>query len=116
MKLYLYALAALALLGLLAYGAHIKGKADRTDAAEARADAAEAGRAADMREVVKRLDRDAAQRQELVTRLDGIDKRFGEIVIPKPEKLIQTREVPGACPVIGVSSEFVSVWNNAASP
>lgn len=115
-RIYVYIAATLLLSGVVGYGVHIVRKASRVDAAEARAEAAESGRAADMAEVVKRLDADAAQRTALLTRLDGIDKRFSEIKIPDPKVLVQTREVPGACPVTGVSDEFVRLYNQAASP
>lgn len=116
--LRLYAIAALALaaLGAGAYVVHLQHKASRVDAAEAAQHEAEAGRAADMAEVVKRLDADAKQRGELMVRLDGIDKRFSEIKIPDPKVLVQTREVPGACPVTSVSDEFVRLYNQTASP
>lgn len=74
------------------------------------------GRIEDMAEVRRRLEADAVARQELITRLDGIDKRFSEIKIPDPKVLVHTREVPGACPVTGVSDEFVRLYNQAAEP
>lgn len=116
MRIYIAIVVALALAGAAAYGVHIVKKANRVDVAEARAEAAEHGRADDMAEVVKRLDADAKQRGELLTRLDGIDKRFDGIKIPDPKVLVQTREVPGACPVTGVSDEFVRLYNQTASP
>lgn len=115
-KLYLYAIAALALAGGVWWIHALQAKASRVDAAETAQHAAEAGRAADMAEVVKRLDADAKQRGELLVRLDGIDKRFSEIKIPDPKVLVQTREVPGACSVTGVSGEFVRVYNQASTP
>jgi hypothetical protein len=116
MKIYAY-LAALALLaGVVGYGVHIVKKANRVDAAEARAEAAEKGRKDDMAEVVRRLDADAKQRGELLARMGGIEQRFADIKIPDPKVLVQTREVPGACPVTGVSSEFLRLYNQASEP
>jgi hypothetical protein len=109
-------LALLALIGgLIWYEVGIHKKAARVDQAEDRAEAAEKGRAKDMAEVVRRLDADAIQRGELLANFARIDKRFDSIKID-PKVLVQTREVPGACPVVGVSSGFVSVFNDASEP
>lgn len=74
------------------------------------------GRVDDMKEVRRRLEEDAAARMEYLARLDGIEKRFKDLKIPDPKVLVHTREVPGACPVSGVSDEFVRLYNQAAAP
>jgi hypothetical protein len=116
MRLWLYVAALAALAGAGLYLHHLQEKASRVDAAEARAEAAEKGRADDMREVVRRLDESATERKALAARLEAIDKRFDAIKLPDPKVLIQTREVPGACPVTGVSDEFVRLYNQTAEP
>jgi hypothetical protein len=110
-------LAVLAVIGgLIWYEVGVHKKAARVDQAEDRAEAAEKGRAQDMAEVVRRLDADAIQRGELLAKFASIDERFNSIKIPDPKVLVQTREVPGACPVVGVSDEFVRVFNEASAP
>lgn len=116
MKIYAYIAALVLLAGVVGYGVHIVRKANRVDVAEARAEAAEKGRAADMKEVVRRLDKDAAERQAFIARLDAIDRRFNDIHIPEPGKLVLTKEIPGACPVTGIGDPFVVVWNDASKP
>lgn len=118
-KLWLYVAAAIMLSGFIGYGIHIVKKANRADAAEARADAAEAGRAKDMREVVRRLDESEKERQRFLQRFDDIEKRFDGIKIPPPQALVNNREVPsveGKCIAPTVGSEFVGVWNAASEP
>lgn len=115
-RLYAYIAAALLLAGFIGYGVHIVRKASRVDVAEARAEAAEKGRADDMAEVVKRLDDDAESRKAFIARFDAIDSKFANIKIPDPKLLIQTREVKGACSVTGASVEFVRVYNAASEP
>jgi hypothetical protein len=116
MKIWAYVILAAALAGAIGYGVHIVKKANRVDVAEARAEAAEQGRKDDMAEVVRRLDADAKQRGELLARMGGIEQRFADINIPDPKVLVQTREVPGACPVTGVSVDFVRLYNQASEP
>lgn len=118
-RLYAYLVAAAILAGLFTYGVHIVKKANRADAAEARADAAEAGRAEDMREIAKRLDESAADRKAFLGRLDAIDTKFANLKIPAPKELVQHNEVPsvqGKCDAPTVGSSFVGVWNAASAP
>jgi hypothetical protein len=116
MKLYAYLAALVIVAGIVGYGVHIVRKASRVDAAEARAEAAEKGRADDMAKVIKRLDADKAWREGFAAKFDAIDAKFDSIKIPDPKVLVQTREVPGACPVTGVSSEFLRLYNQASEP
>lgn len=118
MKTYLYIALALALafIGGWLYIDRLQEKAARVDAAEAAVEAERKGRADDMREVVRRLDDDAKGRAELAARMGGIEARFNDLKIPEPGKLILTKEVPGACPSVGASPEFVSVFNGASEP
>lgn len=118
-RLYIYLVAALLLSGVVGYGIHIVRKASRVDAAEARAEAAESGRAADMAEITKRLDRDATQRQALLDRMGGIEERFNNLKIPAPSALVQNHEVPsveGKCNAPSIGASFVGVWNDSAKP
>lgn len=119
MKIWAY-LAALAIVsGMIGYGVHIVKKANRVDAAETRAEAAEKGRAEDMAKVMQRLDKDAEDRRQFAARFDAIEKRFDDIKIPPPANLVQNREVPsveGKCVAPSVGVEFVSVWNLASEP
>jgi hypothetical protein len=115
-KLYAIIAGLILLAGGIGYGVHIVRKASRVDQAEARAEAAEKGRASDMAEVVKRLDADKAWREGFAAKFDAIDAKFDSIKIPDPKVLVQTREVPGACPVTGVSSEFLRLYNQASEP
>lgn len=115
MKIWAYVAALAILAGLVGGLVHMAKKASRVDAAEARADAAENGRHDDMVEVVKRLDKDAEERKALNGRLDAIDKRFDDIHIPEPGKLIQWKEKPGdPCPAVSIGPEFVSVFNQTS--
>lgn len=116
MKIYAYIAALLLLAGAVGYGAHIVKKANRVDAAEARADAAEKGRADDMKEVTRRLDADRQWREDFGKRFAAIDEKFNNLKIPEPGKLVFTKEVPGACPIVGVSDDFVGVFNAASEP
>lgn len=118
-RLWLYIVAGAALLGLAAYEVRVHKRAAQAEAAEQRADAAEAGRAEDMREVVRRLDKDAADRQQFLKRFDDIEAKFASIKIPPPQALVDHREVPsveGKCDAPTVGSEFVRVWNDASQP
>lgn len=119
MKLYVYLIAFALLAGTIGYGIHIVRKASRVDAAEARAEAAEQGRAADMAEVVKRLDESAADRKALNDKMDGITQWAKNLKIPAPAALVQHNEVPsveGKCDAPTVGLEFVRVWDSASSP
>ncbi len=119
MKLCLYIAAALVMAGVVGYGIHIVKKANRVDVAEARAEAAEKGRADDMKEVARRLDEDAEWRKGFGKRMDGIDAKFANLKIPPPAALVQPREVPsveGKCIAPSVGPEFVSVYNRASEP
>jgi hypothetical protein len=114
-KIWAYVIGLSMISALLGYGVHVVRKASRVDAAEARATAAEKGRADDMAEIVKRLDADARDRKAFVERFDAIDRRFADIKIPEPGKLILTKEIPGEpCARVGVGLEFVGVWNTAS--
>jgi hypothetical protein len=118
-KLWAYVAIAAILSGAIGYGVHIVKKANRADAAEARAAAAEAGRADDMAEVVKRLDADAEARIAFNKRFDDIEAKFAGIKIPPPAKLVQQRETPsveGKCMVPSIGPEFVRVWNDSTAP
>jgi len=119
MKLWAYIIAAILLAGAIGYGVHIVKKANRAEAAEARADAAEKGRADDMKEIAKRLDADAADRKAFSARFDAIEKKFDNLKIPPAAELVQNREVPsveGKCLAPGVGPEFVRVYNQASEP
>lgn len=121
MKLWAYVALAALLAGVIGYGVHIVKKANRADAAEARAEAAEKGRAADMAEVVKRLDESAKERKALNAKLDGINDRFDKLKInlPPASALVSHNEVPsveGKCDAPTVGPSFISVWNDASKP
>lgn len=118
-KLILAAVVVAIIGGVIWYEIGIHKKAARADAAEARAEAAEKGRAEDMAKVMQRLDKDAEDRRQFAARFDAIEKRFDDIKIPPPAKLVQNREVPsveGKCVAPSVGVEFVSVWNLASEP
>ena len=115
MKAWAYVAALAVLAGLVGGLVHLAKKAARVDAAEARAQAAEKGRADDMAEIVKRLDKDAADRKAFAARFDAIDQRFDNLKIPEPGKLIQWKEKPGdPCPSPSLGAPFISVWNSAS--
>lgn len=119
MKIYAYLAAALLLAGLLGAGVHIVRKASRVDVAEARAEAAEKGRASDMAEVVKRLDDDKAWREGFGKRFDAIDQKFAGLKIPTAAELVQSKEVPsveGKCIADSVGPTFVGLFNEASEP
>lgn len=116
MKIYLY-LAALALLaGLIGYGAHVVKKANRTDAAEAALAGEKKRHIDDLAQVEKALAASTLERQKLNQGLTDITRRFNSIVIPLAKTLVQVKEIPGACPHIGVSADFLSVYNAASNP
>lgn len=119
MKAWAYLAILVLLAGAVAGAVHIVRKAQRVDVAEARAEAAERGRKDDMDEIVKRLDKDAVDRKDLLDRFAAIDERFDELKLemPKPADLVQRTEIPGeSCPRVGVSESFVSVYNQSSSP
>lgn len=116
MKIYAYLACALAVMGLLAYGAHIVKKANRTDAAEAALAGEVKRHRADLAQVEKALAASTLERKKLQQGLTDVTTRFNSIVIPPAKTLVQVKETPGACPRIGVSAQFVSVYNAASSP
>jgi hypothetical protein len=55
---------------------------------------------------------------KLFGRLDEINARFDglQLNLPPPAALVQRSEVPGEpCPRVGISPDFVGVWNSAAT-
>lgn len=107
------AIAAVATVALFAFAAY-KVSSWRNDAIEYKARAAVLERSIDnlRRDIVE----SEAARRKLSAGLTKLAERFNDIKIPPPKTLVQTVEVPGACPRVGASPEFVSVWNDAASP
>lgn len=116
MRLYLYIAAAILTASLLAYGAHVVKKANRTDAAEAALAEERKSHKAALLKVETALAASTEERKKLQKGLTEIASRFNSIVIPPPKTLVRVKEVPGACPVVGVSPGFVSVYNAASNP
>src|SRR3954469_11478410 len=112
MRIYAYLAIALALAGLLAYGAHVVKKANRAEAAEAALASEQRAHRADNEKAAKDLKESEEQRHRLATGLQAVTDRFNSIVIPKT--LVKTVEVPGACPRVGISDDFVRVYNQAS--
>lgn len=74
--------------------------------------------AANIGAIAQDIQENERERGFLATRLDAIDKRMGGLLVnvPKPEALIQTRELPDApCPHVGLSNAFVGVYNAAST-
>jgi septal ring factor EnvC (AmiA/AmiB activator) len=117
MKLYLYIGLAIAMASLLAYGVHEVKKANRTEAAEAALADERKAHKAQLIQVEKALAASILERQKLNQGLAEITRRFNSIEVPSPKTLIKTVQVPGeACPHVGVSDQFVGVYNAASSP
>ncbi len=72
------------------------------------------GRINDREMFAQQLKYSEAQRKLLNDGLLKIADRFNAIHIPKT--LVQTVEVPGACPRVGVGPDFVRVFNDASAP
>jgi len=116
LRLYAYLACALAVVGLLGYGVHIVKKANRTEAAEDALAAERIAHKSDLDQVKASLAASTIQREALQKGLTEIAARFNSIVIPPAKTLVQVKEIPGACPRIGVSAQFVGVFNAASSP
>jgi hypothetical protein len=116
MKLYLYAAAAIAVIGLAWYEIGVHKKAGERDAFKQKYEKSEAQRREDVKQYELGLAESEAQREKLQKGLQVITDRFNRIQIPPAKTLIKAVEVPGACPRVGVSDSLVSVWNSAASP
>lgn len=117
LKFYAYIAAALALASFLAYGVHVVKKANRTESAEAALVALRKEQIAAIGQIQKTLADSQLERQKLQTGLTEISRRFNSIVIPPAKVLVRTVQVPGeACPHVGVSADFVSVFNQASNP
>ncbi len=110
MRLYVYAAAALALLGLAWYQVALHKKASRVDAAEAKAESAEQNLANYRRMVEAQAKRDAAQRskdhaadQALAQRLTDLQSRHDALrrALDKHNRTVERTDAQGVtCPVV----------------
>lgn len=115
MRLYAYLAIALAVMGLFAYGVHVWRKAERVEVAEKALVIERQQHKADNEKAAKDIKESEEQRQRLASGLQAVTDRFNSIVIPLPKTLVKTVEVPGACPRVGVSDDFVRVYNEASA-
>ena len=114
-RIYAYAGVALLVAGFVWWGSRVLHKANERDAAVAELASERAGRAADAAMMAKRLADSEVRRQQLSDAMQAIADRFNAITVPAPKTLIETVEVPGACPRVGLSADFVRVWNDASA-
>lgn len=115
MKLYAYLAAAVLLIGLIGGAVHVVKKANRAEAAEAALAGERSAHKAQLAQVEKALAASLVERQKLNDGLKAITERFNKPA-PPPKTLVKIVEVPGACPRVGVSDEFVRLWNESGSP
>jgi hypothetical protein len=52
---------------------------------------------------------------QLTRDMQAVVDRFNK-PLPPPKTLIQIREVPGACPIVGLSDAFVVRYNGSSDP
>lgn len=114
LRLYAYLACAIAIAGFMAYGVHLKHKADKYDEAKAALADERKDRAAEQADTAKKLAVSEAERKAYSLAAQAIAQRFSSIEVPSPKTLIKTVEVPGACPRIGVNDVYVGLWNEAS--
>lgn len=116
MKIYLYAAAALAIIGLAWYEIRVHKKAGERDAAVKALTDERKAHSAEISKIKTQLDESYVERRKLSKGLTEITARFNK-PLPAPKTLIKTVQVPGeACPRVGVSDSYVWLWNDASSP
>ena len=115
MKLYAYAAALLGLVALLAYGAHIKHRADQADAAEQSLADYKAAVTAQERQFAERQANAAARSQALAATLDKAQATITDLRNHPPKASVKYVQLPGEeCPRTRLDPEWVSGYNAAS--
>jgi hypothetical protein len=114
-RLYIYAAGALAIVGLVWFEIRVHKKANERDAFKDKLEQSEALREKDLEKYKLGIAQSAKERMQLTRDMQAVVDRFNK-PLPPPKTLIQIREVPGACPIVGLSDAFVVRYNQSSDP
>jgi D-serine deaminase-like pyridoxal phosphate-dependent protein len=116
-RIYAYAALAIAIVGLLGYGIHLKHKADRAEAAEhALSDYQGAVAAREKQEASDRA-ADQVRRKTLSDTLDHVASELTDLRAHPPKQAVRYVQAPGAtaiptdCPPLRLDPDWVSSFN-----